>query len=376
MLFCGAICGAVHSADATPTNIGNVTSITLDNGVYDSLYATNEVIENWDGSISYEWNYNTVLFAEFKNNLYAGNVDFSIDTVTSLKIKRRKLGEYLYKTICEIPIHSNADFTFQRYDYLAASNQEYEYALVPCFGGTDGAAKSNVVKSEFEGVFLVEKDISYQAFLNMSLTHKRVRGGSSITTLGRRTPFHVSNGLSNYTAGSLSATYIAPNGDGSYDVDNGWKYREDINDFLTNGKPKILKNFEGKIWIVYVLEDTINESEKDHYQNIITSFDWFEVGDANNISDLYINGFIDGDSLEFENDSTGLSSGSMLNGGSTTGTNVSDLYAQVQNLQSQLSQMDQVMVNGIAVNNEKIKLTSKRGVISEADAPDSVIWEE
>ena len=390
MMFCGtAFCGAIHSVDSTPTKLGDIISLTLDNAIYDSIFATGVVALDWNGQVRYDWDYHTYLYAAFQNDLYGGNCDFTIDNVDMLKIKRRKKGEHVYKTLYEVPIKSNEDFTFQRYDYLAAANQKYEYAIVPCFGGVEGTTRSNSVLSEFEGVFLVERDVAYQALLNMELTHKRVKSGSSVTTLGRRMPFHVSNGASNYTAGSLSATYI-PHKDGQYDVDNGWKYREDINDFLTNGKPKILKNFEGKIWIIYILEDTIDETQKDHYQNVVTSFDWNEAGDANNTADLYYNGFIDGDPSEFGNDSTGTnentgtSSGGSSSSGSGSGGSsgsseqtISTLAAQIQYLQNQITYMKQNMASGITVDDDNtISITSEQGVVASAKVNDGVTWEE
>ena len=180
------------------------------------------------------------------------------------------------------------------------------------------------------------------------------------------------------------------NKDGQYDVDNGWKYREDINDFLTDGKPKILKNFEGKIWIIYILEDTIDETQKDHYQNVVTSFDWNEAGDANNTADLYYNGFIDGDPSEFGNDSTGTnentgtSSGGSSSSGSGSGGSsgsseqtISTLAAQIQYLQNQITYMKQNMASGITVDDDNIiSITSEQGVVASAKVNDGVTWEE
>ncbi len=294
MVFCGmSFCGEKHSLDTTPTDTNSIKKIKICNGVYDSLFASINTYLDWDGRKNYDWDFYTLLFADFKNTLLAGNVDFLVENINSIKIKRKRQEDNVYQTVFEIPISKNEDFNFQKYDYMAAGNQIYDYALVPCLNNAEGTYSVNQIKCEFEGVFLIEKDISYQAILNTSLSHNRVRAGTSVTTLGRRTPFHISNGLSNYTAGSLSATYIPKDAKGHYLPDIGWKFRENFNDFLVNGRPKILKTFEGKIWLIHVLENTISETEKDHYQNIITSFDWEETGDANNQTDLYNAGIID-----------------------------------------------------------------------------------
>ena len=75
---------------------------------------------------------------------------------------------------------------------------------------------------------------------------------------------------------------------------NGWKYRNEIDQFLTNGEPKILKSFEGDIWLVNVV-NSITRRTNDHYQNVSSQFEWVEAGNPFSIGDLYDNGFINTD---------------------------------------------------------------------------------
>ena len=370
MMFCGTtFCGGIHTLDGTPTDVTDINKLTLQNTIYDTLFATKDVIYNWDGNQRYDWDYKTILCAEFKGDLHAGNTNYNSSNVDKIKIKRRKVGEYEFKTLFEIPINEDADFTFNRFDYLAASAQEYEYAIVASVAGSEGIPNTNKILSEFEGTFLVEKEMSYQALLNMELNHKRTRQGTSITTLGKRYPFHVSNGASNYTSGSLSATYI-PSNNGMYDVDNGWKYRETFNDFITNGKPKILKNFEGKMWIVYIEEDSIDESQKDHYQNVVTSFNWFEVGDANNSYDLFVNGFIDEKPAHTSSivvtaeDETALDRIEVLNN-------------QIKSLKNMLDYIYEYIPNEILFNNDsrEISIANRGNIIDKSIIPEDISWE-
>lgn len=291
MIFLGTtFCGAKHSIDISPTSTDAFNCMVLSNGVHGSLFASKTLYSDWTGNSSYPWDYDTMLFADFNENLLAGNINYTAESVDKVKIKRRRKGTYEYKTLYDIPITSHNDFKFEKFDYLASAG-EYEYALVSSVNGIEGNINSNSVLSKFEGLFLVDYTAAYHAILNLELRHKRNREGSSIKTLGSRTPFYVSNGMSNYTSGSIKATFIQNTNDGGWDVENGWKYREDVNDFLTNGIPKIIKNFEGKMWLVHILPDTIDE-QYEHYQNVIHSFDWEECGDVENVDDLYYAGLI------------------------------------------------------------------------------------
>lgn len=373
MMFCGTtFCGEAHTLDGTPTNVNNINKLTLKNTVYDNLFVTNKIVNDWNGEQAYDWDYDTVMCAKFNGNLHAGNTDYNSDTVDKLKIKRRKIGDYEYITLFEVPIYSNSDLSFNRFDNLAASSQDYEYALVPCLGGVEGTYNINNVRSDFDGVFLVERDKTFQAILNMELSHKRVKNGSSITTLGRRCPFHISNGASNYTRGTLSATYI-PYNNGVYDVENGWKYRELFNDFITDGKPKILKDFEGKMWIIYAEEETISESQKDHYQNIVTSFDWFEVGDANSAYDLYVNGFID---EKPSNYSSPYYPAINIVDDDYIIDRIDDINVKVRLLKRQLNDTYKHIPNEIAFNDDsrKLSLLNNGAVIDDSVIPDDVVW--
>ena len=104
---------------------------------------------------------------------------------------------------------------------------------------------------------------------------------------------HVSCGGANYYSGSASGTFIALDiKNHSWKVDDGVNYRQKLMAFLCNGKPKILKYRDGRIWIIGIT-DNPSESEQNHPDKIQTSFSWTQIGEANDFDDLYYNGFID-----------------------------------------------------------------------------------
>lgn len=77
-----------------------------------------------------------------------------------------------------------------------------------------------------------------------------------------------------------------------YTTDGAYSYREEVKQFLNDGRPKIMKLTDGRTWMIMV-EGSIAE-DNDSIENVVhTSFDWVEIGDPESSSDLYENNFID-----------------------------------------------------------------------------------
>jgi hypothetical protein len=283
-MLIGSFCGDNHCLDYTPTNISNINYLKIDNGIFDEVFATNNVTSNYLET-SKKWDFDTVFYALFQNNLFAGNVSFTADTVSAMRIKRRKSSEYKWITLFEIPISTNADFSFERFDRYVRGKTDYEYSLVPVINSVEGNLSSNSIKSEFEGFYFIDKDTIIRALLNTKLSTQRNQNSTTISTLGRKYPYQIVNGDNNYVSGSLECTFIDLI-DCEFDVDNGWSFRDVVDDFLTNGKPKILKNDEGKIWIVAIV-DAISQDFSNHYQMPIHTINFVETGNAEDMESLF-----------------------------------------------------------------------------------------
>lgn len=294
MIFCGfGIVGMNHCGDYVATNVYDISSVTLLNAIFDELLITQDTNTEYSNIIEQTWDFDTILHAMFDGNLHAGNVDFTLDQVSKIRIKRRKIDSYDWITLFEIPIEKIEDFDFERIDRYARSNQEYEYALVPVIGDNEGNLNINTIKSEFEGIYLVEKTLGYGSAIETTISTQKNRPTSVINTLGRRTPYVISNGMNNYYSGQVSTVFVDQNLDTcEYDTVNGWKYREAIMDFLCDGKPKILKHEDGRMWMINITGSP-SESESPHPLYPTTTFDWVEIGDVNSSNMLYENNFID-----------------------------------------------------------------------------------
>ena len=295
MIFLGTtFCGGKYTFDYTPTYINNINSILLQNGIFDELFITKNIVYSYTIDIPQTWDFDTILHALFNGNLHGGNVEYTADQVSSIRVKRREKGTYEWITLFDVPINTRDDFTFERIDKYARSEVEYEYALIPVMNLTEGNLNINTIKSTFDGIYIIEKDTSFGTVLDINYGVQRNQESKAITTLGSKYPYVISNGNSNYDAINLSATFI------EYDEINkvwktkreGFDYRKRLTDFFTNGKVKILKMpHTGEIWMVKV-NDAITNQSAGHLEKITTAVNFTEVGDVNSSNDLYDNNFI------------------------------------------------------------------------------------
>ena len=136
-MFCGLnFCGTSLSSSCAIPN--KITTVSLQNGIYDYIFASDDPDMN-----ELDWNYDTAFYGKFRNNLHAGNVDYTSVEVSSMRIKRRKYNDHVWFTLFDIPINSNEDFGFERFDRYAQAGQEYYYSLVPLIENVEGNMNKN-----------------------------------------------------------------------------------------------------------------------------------------------------------------------------------------------------------------------------------------
>lgn len=281
--------GSIKSLSYTPTNINDITYLEIQNGIYDELFGSDNANIIIDDS-SKKWDFDTRFYAKFQNNLMAGNVDYAASMVSAIRIKRRKNNEHQWLTLFSIPINTNEDFNFELADRYAQSGQDYYYAMVPVIEQAEGNINKNSIHSEFNNYFILDKDISYPILFNTKLNVDINKNIGIINTLGRKYPFIISNGLSQYRSGTLEFSLV-PFTNCEIDLENGYSYRMQFEEWILNGKPKILKDWTGKI---FMMDITGNIPIDYSYHNLPSyKIQFTEIGDALNTDDLYYNGFID-----------------------------------------------------------------------------------
>lgn len=294
---------AKYSLGDTPVATSGISDIRIRNGVYDAFACSSgEVIDS--SKLSEDWG-RLYFKCLFNGNLDAGNIDFDVGDIQYLKIKRRRVRDTTWIDLwtilpsqTEYVDYENGLWNYTRMDYTVASNVEYEYGLTAVSGNSEGNSYSNSVLAEFTGLFLVGRDGSDDIVngtdLDVKITTKQNRPTNVVNTLNTRYPFVIHNSQNRYKSGTLSALYLSKGqGEAEFSTENTWTRRADIEDFLSDGLPKIIKYEDGRIYLVAVSSSEISETEDGHREKVLVSFDWAEIGDANDGDDLYNAGLLD-----------------------------------------------------------------------------------
>lgn len=288
MVFFGfSFFGDSTSVLPTATNVNNINYVELKNGIYDDLYITRNTTDISE-EIPEQWDHDTILHAGFEDNTNAGNVDWTVDNTTALLVKRKEVGETQWMTIAEHPVSTIEDFTFAGIDKYARGNSEYQYAIVPTLGNVEGNYTTVDVESKFEGIFLAENDIIYGSYITGDFVDTtRVLPSTVLSLPNQKYGVYCSNSIANYDTGSISCTFVyLDEKTCEYDFEHIANQTKNIMKYLTNRKPKLLKIYDGRMWLIMVTGNPTDTGETSIYNRII-SFEWAEIGDCNSEKDLY-----------------------------------------------------------------------------------------
>ena len=298
MNFCGY--DFLKDADAFSPNFQDklLAGVTISNGVYDEIYLTkdpDEYLQDTD-----DWNDNTLIFVDFNNqSTSGGNMPYVLSNIAYFRLKRREVGTFEWTGLYEHYFTDINDINFEYVDRYAKGNDtEYEYCIAPV--SSEGIEQTyNTVKviSKFDGAVICDRNISYHILLEPTVDSvTRNREGTIIVTMNNKYPFVFYGSNANYYSGEFSGVAI------DYDIDGGlnnfWfpdksvDYRDKMVDWLTNGEPKILKMFDGRIWMVNI-NGNVTLDNSDHYRKVAVSFEFVEIGDPSSTDDLYNNNFVD-----------------------------------------------------------------------------------
>ena len=228
-----------------PSAIDGINNIRLTNAIYDHLNITRNTSTEVSTTVPTVWDYDTIIDASFDGNLSAGNVDFLIEEISAIKIKRRVQGTFDWITLNTVPINTVEDLTFAFNDLLNADYTTYDYALVPIMEDVEGEYIINSILSRFNGVFIGDYSTIYKFFYDVQYgTNARNQQIGTFQPLGNQYPIVIANGALSYESGTVSATILNDDFEDTGLV-NGPAIVEKktiIKDFLTNKKAKILKD--------------------------------------------------------------------------------------------------------------------------------------
>ena len=256
-----------------------------------------------------------------------------VSTITRVLIKRQDVDDITntWVTLYSKNVTQASDLNFTFIDFMNQHGRSYVYAVVPVITQTQdgyqvevegGYTSSGLVYSHFNGVFLADNTGIQKFVAGVGYNDSSVVQAVGVhQPIGSKYPVVVSNGNINYQTGSLTAyalddslwsldnglslKYLVTN-DNDYIVTDNSSYlavaikdterfnrqsimalRKIIEQFLANKKPKILKDWNGNMWLV-MITDNISISWANDWGMGISKFDapWTEIGDPTSQDDL------------------------------------------------------------------------------------------
>lgn len=292
MIFTGySFYGYKFTASPAPVYIKDINAIALSNGIFNDLFISSDPNRDLEDK---EWTFDTILHGDFNGNLLAGNADVSLFAVSSILIKRRRKGSLdKWVTLFEIPIGGNPDnLEFERFDKYVASSVEYEWALIPVSGNVEGNYNINSLVPDFQGIFIVTKDKVFNSILDNDVQVRREKPSAVVRTIDGDYPYVISHSKNKDYSGSVSAVFIE-NENCEWKYKEGYQHRRELMDFLLDGYPKMLKLGETGETFLMMVVDNIPEDRLQYTDKVTTTFQFNEIGNSEDMQDLYDSGLID-----------------------------------------------------------------------------------
>ena len=244
------------------------------------------------------------------NNVWSeqGNIELSYHIpITNLLVKRQDVDDVSggWLTLYSQPISQASDMDFTFIDFLNQYGKTYKYALVPLLTQTQsgvevevegGYTVSDEVQSVFDGVFIADSTGSQKCKANVgygNVDMNQVVG--SITPIGAKYPIIITNSHSQYHNGSISGTIVPDDYyfNGNLSRIDMVKKRNELEQFLTNKRVKVIKDWNGNIWLVMIAGNVSCTFNNNYGMGIVSfSTNWTEVGDPTNQQDLQATGLI------------------------------------------------------------------------------------
>jgi hypothetical protein len=226
-----------------------------------------------DVSDVYTWDEHTLLYAEFSNNLKAGSL------LTSVTIDSWIIVRFLVGSSVPTVIVADLDDSEDTYvDYTAVKPNEYYYRFYPIASTAVVAdIQSNTVELCYDYYAFLDPTTGESFIFKGNIGDSTVQLNSSVTTYEGFTQYPAkSQGQLKYA----SAPFIALLGNvesNTYTGDTA-AIQTVLQDFITNGNEKIMKDRKGNIRRVFTESLTLSMDEKPNEMPTMIAFTWTEVG--------------------------------------------------------------------------------------------------
>ena len=270
--------------------------LELQNAIFDAIEGFDDISKIYS-SAKEEWSYNCIINGEFRNDLEAGNIDTNGQDVKYILFQKRKIDELQWNTIAKLD-YDKAIKLYQIMDYYIENAQPYEYCIVPLTATVQGD-RSEVVEitPDYDGIWLTDSQNNIKLFYNLEQGDVEfTKPRSSTETLGGKYPIVTYSGNLDYKKGTVRAMVLSDASmGGEIDIYQEKINRNNIVNFLKSWKPKLYRNStNGEMMMIA----TINNPKFSHNNDLVgqigtISFDFEEVGDITNDTDMRNNGFIE-----------------------------------------------------------------------------------
>ena len=288
-----------------PTEENN--AIELMNVKADTLTISKNTTFVPTAEISEEWNFDTVLLADFTMDTLAGNVKWKLSELSYILVKRRIKGDYKWISLYAKEILNVEDLKLSETD-ITCESLIYEYAIAPILNEAEGGYSYAVMWDDNRKTYTTDIDVTNEDLVVIDPTgiyHTPLTDGycdtqdvhpnSVLELIHNRYPTIVRNTNANYETVTVTGQFIP------YDDCIDWSIYDDdrrrilfqrsVKEFLTNGRTKILKNVDGQCWLCYVTTPP-SDSADNYYAIRKLTFGCTETGDLKNEEHLYYAGYL------------------------------------------------------------------------------------
>lgn len=269
---------------------GRFNVVVVGNGIFDELDLSLNTGLPYTHNIPTE-DMSAVLFVHFNGNVN-NDVASSFSEVVLLK-KFNKTWDMVKK----INVPQNSVVELEWDDYFVPNGLTQSYALSVYRSGIPSLYYTLDVVPKWGRVFLSDKDESYK--LNYAVIYsdnsQNIQNGV-LMPIGATYPIVIQNAEGNYRSGSLQFKVLGYQFeiDKHLDRNSIVEQTNDIVAFLTNSKPKCIKDYNGNIYMCKVINSPKISYDANWGNGITTvSFDWVEQGKYNSHEDMVDLGFVD-----------------------------------------------------------------------------------
>ena len=257
--------------------------LELKNMTVDEIYIDEDItipytIDKPDG-----WNYRTVIDSKFNNSLEGGSVQANNFQIEKVRFQRRLTDEVEWQDVGEIEYKPDDQLLYEVIDKNIQNDFEYQYSILPITATVLGnRVVSDGIVSEFEGIFLSDKNNNYRLLYNIETDSMQHNISTAILEpLNSQYPIVIDGNL-DYRSGGIKALFVstetANRNDGKVTIRAEKLGRDRLMKFLKNRKPKVLRQPNGETMLVRVVD-----KPQEEYMNNITgiasvSFKFVEIG--------------------------------------------------------------------------------------------------